>query len=412
MKPVSHRLASYGKLHIYLASLFLFLLFAATWIPEGEILKHSELSAQLLLENPQPPYFMEGSLSINNERTLFASLPLNPEYSTLWNTVLGQDNGYRWNGVLALARPLLYFFHIGQVRYLCMAAFFLLLFGAALKISQRLSPAFGFLFLLSFLWGDILSVSYMLHHIGCFLVTFSAALLLAARKPGFWTERLQSLPVIFYGIGAITVFIDSGTIPILTLGIPLATGILLIQKFNLEHTNTMLWKCVGSCSLSWGLGFVWMAATKWLLAMLATGQNLMPEYGARLAQGSLLSIGSPVKLLQMLYHNINAFLSPAGFGARFLLILLAAILVGYTALFLTGHKPWKSCKPYLPLVFLGMLPFLFYLLAPAHAHSHTSITFRALIAAFYPLVLFFFCILDTKRISHALHIALHALWRD
>ena len=411
MKPVSHKLISYGKLHFFLASLFLTLLFAAAWIPEGKVLGHAQLSSQLLLDNPPANYLMGYAPSIN-ERTLLDSLPLNPEYSTLWNVILGQDNGYRWNGVLALARPLFCLFHIGQVRYFCMGAFFLLLFGAALKISQKLSPAFGFFFLFSFLWGDILSVSYLLNYGGCFVIAFFAVLLLAGRKPGFWTEHLKSLPFIFYGIGAITVFIDPTTVPIITLGIPLATVILLIHKYNLEHTASMLWKYAGSCSLSWSLGFLLMAATKWLAAAFASGQNLFPEYISRLAAGSLFSIGSPAKLLQLLYHNLKAFLSPAGFGALYLLIMLAAILAGYFALFLTGHKPKKSCKPFLPLLPIGMLPFFFYLLAPRHAYSNTEVTFRAFIATLYPLMLFFFCILDTKRISHSLHTAFHSIWRD
>ena len=203
MKSVSNKLFSFCKLHFFLTVLFLFLLFAVHWIPEERILEHS-----------------------------ISFLPRNPEYSTLWNSLLGQNSGYRWNGVQVLFRPLLSLFSTGQIRYLCMIAFFLMFFSAAMQISRKLSPPFGFLFLFSFLWADILPVSYSLSQAGCFLITFAAILILLGKTPRYEKEDPSRLYLIFYAIGAVTVFLDTGTIPILTLGIPLTIAFLSLRKFS------------------------------------------------------------------------------------------------------------------------------------------------------------------------------------
>ena len=164
MKSVSNKFLSFCKLHFFLTILFLFLLFAANWIPEERILEHSS-----------------------------SFLPHNPEYSTLWNSLLNQDSGYRWNGIQVLLRPLLYLFHTAQIRYLCMIAFFLLFFGAAMQISRKLAPPFGFMFFFSFLWADILPVSYSLSQAGCFLITFSAVLVLLGKTPRYEKEVMRAI---------------------------------------------------------------------------------------------------------------------------------------------------------------------------------------------------------------------------
>lgn len=400
---------SFCKLHFLLAALFLYLLFAVNWIPEERILEHSELSLQFLSEHPRNDFYPSDLAPMDNESALLSSLAHNPEHSTLWNTLLGTDQGFRWNGIQILFRPLLFFFHIGQIRYLSAIAFFLLLFGAAWKIGTKLSFGFGFLFLFSFLWANMLPVSYHLQHAGCFFIVFSAILLLLGKRPAFWKENAHGLTLIFYGIGAVTAFIDPMTIPAITLGIPLTIVFLSLRKYG-QGSGT--WKPLAFCTFSWGLGYLFLVFTKWLLTVLLTGKNLFPEYAKRISDECFRSIHSAAQFKQLLYENLNSFLSPAGFGIKALLFLTLALVGIYIILFFAGHKSPREFAAFFPLICIGFLPFLFYLLTPAHAFFDTGVTFRALIGTLYPFALFFFCMLDTQRIKQSLDAGWKLFWRN
>lgn len=380
MKSVSNKFFSFCKLHFFLTFLFLFLLFAANWIPEERILEHSN-----------------------------SFLPHNPEYSTLWNSLLGQDSGYRWNGIQVLFRPLLYLLRTAQIRYLCMIAFFLLFFGAAMQISRKLSPPFGFLFLFSFLWADILPVSYSLSQAGCFLITFTAILVLLGKTPRYEKEDPHRLYLMFYAIGGATVFLDTGTIPILTLGIPLTIAFLSIRKFS---NITGIRKILACCSLSWGLGCLFLTAAKWLITVLATGKNLFPEYIKRLWEDNFGAVHSLSQIPLSLYNNLREFLSRADFGMKTLAILLLFLTAAYLALFATGHRVRNACLALVPLIFIGLLPFVFYLLTPARGLVHATLSSRAQIATMYPILLFLYGMLDTERLWHEMNTAMKSLWRN
>lgn len=380
MKSVSNKFLSFCKLHFFLTILFLFLLFAANWIPEERILEHSS-----------------------------SFLPHNPEYSTLWNSLLNHDSGYRWNGIQVLLRPLLYLFHTAQIRYLCMIAFFLLFFGAAMQISRKLAPPFGFMFFFSFLWADILPVSYSLSQAGCFLITFSAVLVLLGKTPRYEKEDPQRLYLIFYTIGAATVFLDDGTIPILTLGIPLTIAFPSIRKFS---NMTGIRKILARCSLFWGLGCLLLTASKWLIALWATGKNFFPDYIRRLWEENFGAACSLPQILLSLYSNLKEFLSRADFGIKTLAILLLILTASYLALFAAGHKIKNACLALIPLVFISLLPFVFYLLTPARGLAHAASASRAQIAAMYPILLFLYSVLDTERLWNKISTAMKSLWRN
>ena len=380
MKSVSDKLFSFCKLHFFLTVLFLFLLFAVHWIPEERILEHS-----------------------------ISFLPRNPEYSTLWNSLLGQNSGYRWNGVQVLFRPLLSLFSTGQIRYLCMIAFFLMFFSAAMQISRKLSPPFGFLFLFSFLWTDILPVSYSLSQAGCFLITFAAILILLGKTPRYEKEDPSRLYLIFYAIGAVTVFLDTGTIPILTLGIPLTIAFLSLRKFS---NITGIPGILAYCSISWSLGCAFLTVTKWLITVLATGKNFFPEYLKRLWEENFGSIHSLSQILLSLYNNLREFLSRADFGMKTLIILLLILTVIYLGLFAAGHRVRRACLALVPLIFISLLPFVFYLLTPARGLVHATLSSRAQIAAMFPVLLFLYGMLDTERLWRQITDGVKSLWRN
>ena len=113
-----------------------------------------------------------------------------------------------------------------------------------------------------------------------------------------------------------------------------------------------------------------------------------------------------------LYSNLKEFLSRADFGIKTLAILLLILTVSYLALFTVGHKIKNACLALVPLVFLSLLPFVFYLLTPARGLAHAASTSRAQIAAMYPILLFLYSVLDTERLWNKISTAMKSLWRN
>ena len=412
MESHFRKIHAFGRLHFFLTALFLFLVFASHCIPDEKIMGHRELSLHLLSEFPRNGCLPGDTPSLKPETEFLTSLNQNPEYSTLWNTLTGQYQGFRWNGMQAPGRFLLCFFHIGQIRYLCMIAFFMLLFGAAWKISRTYSAPYGFFFLFFFLWADILPVSWTLPQTGCFLTAFCSILFLCGKKELFREENLHRLLFSFYGIGAVTAFLDMGTVPVIALSLPLTVAFLSFRDYGPKQKASAVWKSLTGCTLFWFLGYLLLTITKWVLTVLLTGSNLFPAYMARIGEycfGSSFSAGS---LKTMLFENLNGFLSHVGFGKKTLLILILAVFAIYMILFFTGHKTRQTCVRNLPLIFIGMLPFLSYVLAPAHGLMETAVTFRALTGAFFPWTLFFFTILDLNGIRQSLHNVLNLTGRN
>lgn len=411
MKPTLHKFLSFGKLHLTLTGIFLYLLLAVYWIPNEPIMEHAALSAALLSEASQSNYLLTEVPPTGNESALLSAIGQNPEYSTLWNVLSVQDTGYRWNGIQILLRPLLYFFHIGQIRYLCMLLFFLLLFAAAYQIARKFSFAHGFFFLITFLWADLIPVSYSIPDACCFFILFLAVLLLTGKKDCFWKEP-QKPSFIFYGIGAVTAVMDSMTIPVITLSIPLTIFFLSIRRQSPDAPPRSLWKQMFFPGILWILGYLLMICTKWLLTVIATGKNFFPDYIHQIAEECIGSVISPASIRQMYLDNLKAYISRAGFGMTALLIALATAALAYLLLFAAGHRPWRDCAAFLPLLPVSLLPYLFYLILPGHALLHTGITFRAQAACFYPVLLFFYSLLDTERIRQRLNTAMELLRRD
>ncbi|MBO6308580.1 MAG: hypothetical protein J6N70_07000, partial [Oribacterium sp.] len=131
-----------------------------------------------------------------------------------------------------------------------------------------------------------------------------------------------------------------------------------------------------SC-LVWGIGYAGMWATKWLLAALALGENVLPYISG----------------------HIDERLGTAG-GQAGLDLSMAAIWENFRSLFPMGWQPWgwtlfwiaAFLLSYLIYVYrrkradwsfiavcsvLGLLPYVRYALLQNHSYTHFFFTYRA-----------------------------------
>jgi len=182
------------------------------------------------------------------------------------------------------------------------------------------------------------------------------------------------LCLLFLVIGAFAAFFDLLTTPLITLGMPL----LLLLWQRAKKTDVMLRNelaFITTTSITWGFGYGFTFAFKWVLATLVTGKDItadgMNQLGFRMDGGGISVFTIP----EVLRGNLRGILSlpleetffPLICGC-ILAMLILAILLDRTAL--------ARVPKVLPMLLVGTFPYIWYCVLRNHSGVHVSFTFR------------------------------------
>ena len=185
-------------------------------------------------------------------------------------------------------------------------------------------------------------------------------------------RRSDALCLGLVALGVATAFCDLLVTPVLTLGLPLACWLLQPQQ-RLRAGFRQCAFCLGGC-LCWGAGYGLCWASKWVLAALVTGQNVIADalhqIGVRTAadtwHGMTLTWGN---IARFVYDTLQA-------RGLFWPLLLALLLAA--ALFAACLRSRAALVRALPLGFAAVLPLVWFAALRAHSIQHGWFTWRAL----------------------------------
>ena len=171
---------------------------------------------------------------------------------------------------------------------------------------------------------------------------------------------------------SITSFIDLLTAPLITLGLPLITYLLLLQKEQIKLKDVLI-SLVKVCFL-WAMGYAFTWIAKWVITQLILGRPIISQAieQAKYRTNSNIRKVNFTKTLQM---NMT-FLSNST-----ILILLVA-LIGYILpnAIITRKKSIKqnliNCVPY---VITAIIPLIWFFILKEHSFTHAFFTYRILI---------------------------------
>lgn len=281
-----------------------------------------------------------------------------------------------WNGYLLYLKPLLLFFSLPQIRAMdacfqfCLAAAVLLL--AYRKRGTKLAVPMA-LMILSL---NPISTAMSLQYTSMYVLTLGGALAMLSLET--WKKENGYLLFLFLGIG--TAFFDFLTYPAAAVGVCLALQALLDSRTGKEA----LFHAVGS-GAAWAFGYGGMWGSKWVLAQLLTGENVLSDALAqvRFRSGSQASnaIGSAkVSFLGVVGKNLSVYLT-AGY-----MLLAIGLLAALLWLLLGKHYRFSPDKGRLAVLALCFaVPFVWYLLLRNHSSQHYWMTHRNLSAAVFAL---------------------------
>lgn len=133
-----------------------------------------------------------------------------------------------------------------------------------------------------------------------FLLTILSSLIIAIRG-----NKIKHINLYFFIIGGIACFVDFLTVPIISLGLPLTIYFLRLQKVRKIEYKEVL-KIIFLASISWGVSYVTIWFTKWLLMDIIYNRDLIKT---ALKQSSYRSSKEACSYLETIGRNLGGIKS-------------------------------------------------------------------------------------------------------
>lgn len=272
-----------------------------------------------------------------------------------------------WHGYIAVLRPLLCFLNYYDIRLLMNIVFFLSFFAVGMRLQNITSPKFGITFILSILPFGVSVIPMSLQFFPVFLIAFIITFFMLKTENCSYEKHMLLLTI----SGSITNFFDLLTVPIITLGYPLIT-LLIIDYYHNRIDKQNLKKYAGLC-ICWciGYGFTWIS--KWIIGSVLIQKNIVldafEQVVYRTAGTTEYLDGSYIAVLERV---VATWFTP--FLQRISSILLI-ICIGFA---IRSRRIIHS--KILIVIYLGiaaLMPYAWYFVLRNHSGVHYWFTYRA-----------------------------------
>ena len=209
-------------------------------------------------------------------------------------------------------------------------------------------------------------VPYSLEYTWTFLLMLVVSIIAA-----YMADKGQylHLPLLFGISGIITNFLDFLTTETLTLLVPLLLTGYIRRKKDQEHEKN-IFVLPAVCCLVWGIGYIGMWITKWIMASIVMDENAMPYVNSHISEriGDSGSNGIVRYIADAEIKNIIC-LFPFGYGAAgvFAGFILLTPLYYVCFVYRKGNINGRMIKLYAAL---GTVPYVRYLVLHNHSCLH------------------------------------------
>lgn len=279
-----------------------------------------------------------------------------------------------WHGYLVYLKPLLLVFTWEQILWIG-AVLQIVLLLAVLAVSVKtghLEAGIAILMALCFMKPLLMLASLAMTV--CWLITLIVVLVILLKHT--WLEQKDHYPELFLMTGILVAYFDFLTYPMVTLGFPLCVYFLIQKECKLKENMIR----IIAYSASWGLGYVAMWASKWVLADLTLHTGTIKS-----AVGSILgwteAIGGRPRISGGLYvvslnlQEYDLWIYPVLLG---ILLAFDASVFFFAAAKGSLKRAISRCVPYL---LVACIPFAWYIAVQHHSGLHVAFTFRIISVA-------------------------------
>ena len=273
-----------------------------------------------------------------------------------------------WHGYLIWLRPLLALgVPYAGVRVFQYAVLTLLFAQTLWLLYRRCNTRTALWFLISQLAVSVWFVPHQIQYFTTFAIAYAGCVWVLAAP-----RRSDDLCVALIVLGAATAFCDLLVTPILTLGLPVACWLLLPP----QHLRAGTRQCaaVAAGSLCWGGGYALCWASKWVLASLLTGQDII---GDALHQAGIRTAADTWHGWELTWGNIFRIVYSA-LADRGLFWPAVALLVLAAAAFVVCLRSKTALLRALPLGLTALMAPVWLAVLRTHSIQHGWFTWRSL----------------------------------
>lgn len=292
-----------------------------------------------------------------------------------------------WHGYLIVLRPLLTKFNYEEIRYLNSFMIMAVFMSVCYLIKRELGAKYSFTFLITMIAIKILIAPMSLQFSNMFYVTFFSMIAVLIYHKKIKQDDLSIY--IFFAIGSVTSFMDLLTTPILSLGIPLITYILLEEsesKFIENFINII------KLSTIWTLGYAVTWASKWVLTSIVLRRNIIKESLSQiLVRTSSVAANTVLNRHEVIQKNTELIFDD------FTIKIFLAVLVLWLVLLVIYRK--NKIINMIPVLIISVYPFIWYSVLKNHSYMHFWFTYRSLGVTIFSLLTFMAYSIDTSRIK-------------
>lgn len=285
------------------------------------------------------------------------------------------DYARYWHGYLIWLRPLLAvvdYTTVRLVQYLVLGA---LLVAVLFRLYRAAGPLTAGLFLFSQLAVTVFWVPRQVQYFSTFMIAYAGCLWVLRRS-----RPAHALCTTLAVLGACTTFCDLLVTPILTLALPVAVWLSLPQQKDWLGSSATV---VGG-SLLWGGGYAFCWASKWVLASLITGRDII---GDAIHQAGVRTGADTWRGMEVTWGNIFR-LAFGLLGEKHLLLPLAALaLLALGAFFLCLKSP-RAFLSALPLALTALMAPAWMAVLRTHSVQHMWFVWRNIAPTLFAGLLF------------------------
>ena len=351
--------------------------FPDSWIEENVKAAVAILKEEGNMEGGYATYFWHNGYGIADNLTdkeIYSGLLRDGR--SVADAAMRTDYARYWHGYALILRPLMTVFSIINVRFVNMMLMFGLFMACCWQCREKLGSWTAFAFGAGLLSSFILIAPfcqqycpvYMLALIGCYVVL------------RFWNRLRGYLPELFLTLGSLVCFFDFLTFPVLALGYPLLSC-LLLQSRDGQSAGRM-WRDLFVLSAVWMAGYALTWMSKALAGSLLTTQNVLEEILTNVAFRLNGNYANDREVTAWIAVKENLTTYFMGSNIAFWLVCVAA----YGLRALAGRTLVRDWLRLLPVLAVAAYPLLWYCVLQNHVRMHFWMTYRMLAVSFFAVM--------------------------
>lgn len=399
------------KIFISLIVFYVIALSAVYLVTPTPLERHAQNGLALIKkESNYPKYFFNNNVAsqldnFTDRVMLERVLPKNIDDNALEQAMFMNGYSRYWHGYQVILRPLLLPFNYFEIRYINIFIMFALLIKAMNVIKKNINSIASWLFFATVMCAKFIIVPVSLQFTNMMMLMLLAILaadkLLCNRNGLNFNNKSLSTERLFifsFVLGSITVFLDLLTTPILPIGIVMLLLVIhYYQKYNYLIPN----KTIINSFIFWSAGYVGTWAAKWILATVICSQNIILQaFNQVVFRVAGDGAKYEVHRLSMLESNIKMLIQPFGHTPKIIIFSLIFIVCG---ILLYKFRKTVINKIFIKkIIWISLIPYLWYLMAANHSQIHSWFTYRSQIITVFGLGYAMYYVTDWQKVKSSM----------